>query len=52
MYPIRQIKEEEPENAEALAQAIDGLKDGSVPAMNDYKRGASWGEALKAYLRS
>lgn len=36
---------------EDLATAIDGLKDGSVPEMHYYKRGAVWGEAVKAFLR-
>jgi hypothetical protein len=37
---------------EALATAIDGLKNGSVPAMHFYKKGVVWGEAVKRYLRS
>ena len=37
---------------EDLASAIDGLKDGSVPGMNFYKKGVIWGEAVKAFLRS
>lgn len=49
LYPIEQIKAEGlgPE----LAEAIDGLKDGNVPGMHFYKRGAVWGEAVKRYLR-
>lgn len=35
-----------------LADAIDGLKSGNVPAMNAYKRGSIWGNAVKDYLRS
>ncbi|KIW97720.1 uncharacterized protein Z519_01304 [Cladophialophora bantiana CBS 173.52] len=50
LYPIAQIKEEG--KGEELAQAIDGLKEGSVPAMHFYKRGVVWGEAVKRYLRS
>ncbi|OKL62851.1 hypothetical protein UA08_01723 [Talaromyces atroroseus] len=49
-YPIKQIKEEG--LGEDLATAIDGLKTGSIPAIHDYKRGAIWGDAVKAYLRS
>jgi hypothetical protein len=49
-YPISQIKAEG--QGEELAQAIDGLKSGSVPEMHHYKRGAVWGEAVKKYLRS
>ncbi|KAJ9271783.1 hypothetical protein DTO212C5_2208 [Paecilomyces variotii] len=49
-YPIRDIKDEG--LGEDLARAIDGLKEGSVPQMHFYKRGAVWGEAVKAYLRS
>jgi hypothetical protein len=36
---------------EELAAAVDGLREGNVPAMHVYKRGAVWGEAVKAYLR-
>ena len=50
LYPLRDIKEEG--LGEELAQAIDGLKEGSVPAMHFYKRGVVWGEAVKAFLRS
>jgi hypothetical protein len=50
MYPLKDIKDEG--LGEELAQAIDGLKEGSVPAMHLYKRGVVWGEAVKTYLRS
>jgi Protein of unknown function (DUF3445) len=50
MYPISEIKEEG--LGEELAEAIDGLKDGSVPEMHFYKRGVEWGNAVKEYLRS
>jgi hypothetical protein len=50
MYPIEQIKKEG--MGEELAQAIDGMKEGSVPQMHFYKRGVVWGEAVKKYLRS
>ena len=50
MYPIKDVKEEG--SGEELAQAIDGLKEGSVPGMHFYKRGVVWGEAVKRYLRS
>lgn len=49
-YPITDIKDEG--LGEELAQAIDGLKEGSVPQMHFYKRGVVWGEAVKKYLRS
>jgi len=49
-YPISQIKEEG--LGEELATAIDGLRDGSTPAIHEYKRGPVWGDAVKAYLRS
>ncbi|KAL9112188.1 MAG: hypothetical protein Q9227_003565 [Pyrenula ochraceoflavens] len=48
LYPIKELKEEG--SGEELAQAIDGLKDGNVPAMHYYKRGAIWGDAAKRYL--
>ncbi len=50
MYPIKEIKDEG--KGEELAEAIDGLKEGSVPQMHFYKRGVVWGEAVKKYLRS
>jgi len=50
LYPLKDIKDEG--LGEELAQAIDGLKEGSVPAMHFYKRGVIWGEAVKKYLRS
>jgi hypothetical protein len=50
LYPRSEIKEQG--LGEELAQAIDGLKEGSVPAMHFYKRGVVWGEAVKEYLRS
>ena len=37
---------------EELADAIDGLKSGTVPTMGVYKRAPVWGEAVKDYLRS
>ncbi|TVY17487.1 hypothetical protein LARI1_G004528 [Lachnellula arida] len=50
LYPLSDIKIEG--LGEDLAQAIDGLREGSVPAMHFYKRGVVWGEAVKAYLRA
>lgn len=47
---MSEIKEEG--NGEVLAQAIEGLKSGSVPEMYFYKRGVVWGEAVKEFLRS
>lgn len=35
-----------------LADAIDGMVTGSVPAMAAYKRQPVWGEAAKEFLRS
>lgn len=35
-----------------LAEAIDGLGQGSVPDMAFYKRGVVWGEKVKEYLQS
>jgi hypothetical protein len=49
LYPIQDIKDEG--LGESLACAIDGLKEGSTPAMHFYKRGVVWGEAVKAFLR-
>ncbi|EXJ57278.1 hypothetical protein A1O7_07625 [Cladophialophora yegresii CBS 114405] len=50
MYPIKDVKDEG--KGRELAEAIDGLKEGSVPQMHFYKRGVVWGEAVKRYLRS
>ena len=36
----------------ALAEAVEGLGQGSVPDMAYYKRGVVWGEKVAAYLRS
>lgn len=59
LYPLSAIKSEghteasgDVSSAEALAQAIDGLREGNVQGMWFYKRGAVWGEAVKKYLRS
>ena len=49
-YELLDVRQEG--NGEALTQAIDGLKEGSVPSMNVYKRGAVWGEKVKEFLRS
>lgn len=50
-YPLRDIKENEPENAERLAIASEGLKMGNVPEMEGYKRGKIWGPGVREYLR-
>lgn len=49
LYTLAEIKEEG--LGEALAEAIDGLKEGSAPGFHLYKRAAVWGESVKAYLR-
>ena len=48
LYSIREIKEEG--LGKELAEAIDGVKDGSLPEMYWYKRGPEWGDAVKKYL--
>ncbi|KAI2789684.1 hypothetical protein POX_d05180 [Penicillium oxalicum] len=50
LYPIRDIKEEG--SGDFLAQAIDGLENGSVPEMFTYKNGEKWADAVREYLRS
>jgi len=53
LYPLKDVKEEENGKvAEDLAQAIEGLRAGSVPEMWHYKRGVVWGERVCEYLRS
>jgi hypothetical protein len=36
---------------EELAAAVEGLKEGTVPQMNVYKKATVWGEVVKAFLR-
>ncbi|KAE8152386.1 hypothetical protein BDV25DRAFT_137957 [Aspergillus avenaceus] len=50
LYTLSEIKGEG--LGESLAQAIDGLREGNVPAFHFYKRAAIWGESAKAYLRN
>ncbi|KAJ5438143.1 uncharacterized protein N7458_009141 [Penicillium daleae] len=50
LYTLPEIKEEG--LGEALAEAIDGMKQGNAPGFHYYKRAAVWGESAKAYLRS
>lgn len=49
-YPIRQLKEEG--SGEDLAAAIEGIENGNVPQMAEYKKVPAWGEAVKEYLRN
>ncbi|KAI7334756.1 hypothetical protein KC315_g3600 [Hortaea werneckii] len=50
LYTLAEVKDEGlgPE----LADAIDGLGKGNVPAINFYKRGVVWGDKVKEFLRS
>ncbi|ESZ98252.1 hypothetical protein SBOR_1348 [Sclerotinia borealis F-4128] len=50
LTPLTQVKEEG--LGEELAEAIEGLRKGSVPEIHYYKRGPLWGEKVTAYLRS
>ncbi|KAL1866261.1 hypothetical protein Plec18167_009101 [Paecilomyces lecythidis] len=50
LYTLPEIKEEG--LGEALAEAIDGLRQGNAPEFYHYKRAAVWGESAKAYLRA
>ena len=49
-YRLEDIKAEG--NGPALAEAIEGMKIGSVPDMHYYKRGIVWGEPVQEYLRN
>ncbi|KAA8615380.1 DUF3445 domain-containing protein [Pyrenophora tritici-repentis] len=49
MYPLQQLRDEG--SGEVLAEAIDGLRLGSVPDMTVYKKQDVWGEKVKAFLR-
>ena len=50
LYPLKQIKEEG--LGEELCTAIEGLKEGNVPAFWRYKRAPVWQEKVVAFLRS
>lgn len=50
LYPIEDVKGDRSD--EDLAQAIDGLTEGSVPEMFTYKNGGRWADAVRQYLRS
>lgn len=50
LYKLSEAKEDG--YAEALAEAIEGLKLGNVPEMSHYKRGTVWAEPVLEYLRS
>ena len=50
LYTLPEIKGEG--LGETLAEAIDGLKNGTAPGFYFYKRAAVWGESVKAYLRA
>jgi hypothetical protein len=47
-YPLRQIRDEG--GGPALAEAIRGIKDGSVPAIAWYKASVYWGQVVVEYL--
>ncbi|PGH18047.1 hypothetical protein AJ79_00673 [Helicocarpus griseus UAMH5409] len=49
-YTLQEIKDEG--SGEDLATAIDGVSEGSIPQMADYKRIPALGEAVKEFLRS
>ena len=49
-YGLGEVKAEEG-MAEALAEATEGFKKGSVPEMSVYKREAVWGDAVREFLR-
>lgn len=50
MYPLPDIKGTP--MAEEMAEAVEGLWKGSVPAMAVYKRGVIWGQKVVEYLRA
>ena len=49
VYGLGEVKAEG--NGEALAEATEGFKKGSVPEMSVYKREAVWGDAVREILR-
>ncbi|PCH03733.1 Protein of unknown function DUF3445 [Penicillium occitanis (nom. inval.)] len=50
MYPLDSIKAEG--LGSQLAEAVDGLRNGSSPMMYVYKNAVSWGKVVQDYLRS
>ncbi|KIW15240.1 hypothetical protein PV08_05285 [Exophiala spinifera] len=48
VYPLQQIKDEG--LGPAMIKSIDGLKEGNVPAIWDYKRAPNWSEQVKEFL--
>lgn len=46
--PIREIKAEG--SANAMIEAIDGLKAGNAPGIHFYKKAGVWGDSVKRYL--
>lgn len=50
LYTLEEIKSQG--NAEALAEAIEGLGRGNVPDFTYYKKGVVWGPKVLEYLRS
>lgn len=50
LYGLGEVKKEG--SGEALAEATEGFKRGSVPEMEVYKRAVVWGEVVRGFLRS
>jgi hypothetical protein len=48
-YGLGEVKAEG--SGEALAEATEGFKKGSVPEMSVYKREAVWGDVVREFLR-
>lgn len=48
LYPLSAVKEEG--LGDDLAQAVKGLREGSVPRMWWYKRAVVWGEVVRGFL--
>jgi hypothetical protein len=48
-YTLEEVKRDG--DGEALAEATEGFKRGSVPEMGVYKREVVWGESVRSFLR-
>ena len=51
LTPLTDVKGEGRDVSLALAEAIDGMREGSAPGVYNYKRAFEWGDTVMEYLR-